>query len=109
MKLVRFVQRLRNETVTLELKTGASVRGTVVGVDNAMSVTVRAARLTVPNKETKSIPLLVVRGTTIRNVLLSETLNLDVLLVDDRPKQARKSSADKGAKKGGYKGRNPRR
>ena len=37
MKLVRFLMKLTNETVTIELKNGATVTGTIVGVSSSLS------------------------------------------------------------------------
>ena len=41
MKLTRFLQKLANETVTVELKNATTVTGTVVGVDVAMNMHMR--------------------------------------------------------------------
>lgn len=39
MKLVRFLMKLNNETVTLELKNGSVVHGTITGVSAAFFYT----------------------------------------------------------------------
>lgn len=37
MKLVRFLMKMNNETVTVELKNGTTVHGTVASVDVSMN------------------------------------------------------------------------
>jgi small nuclear ribonucleoprotein D1 len=47
MKLVKFLQKLTREQVTIELKNGSVVQGTVVGVDTTMNCHLRKAKITV--------------------------------------------------------------
>jgi small nuclear ribonucleoprotein (snRNP)-like protein len=47
MKLVKFLQKLSKEQVTIELKNGTVVQGTVVGVDATMNCHLRKAKVTV--------------------------------------------------------------
>lgn len=47
MKLVKFLQKLNRETVTIELKNGTVIHGTVVGVDATMNAHLRKAKVTV--------------------------------------------------------------
>ena len=47
MKLTRFLQKLANETVTIELKNSTTVTGTIVGVDVAMNTHLRAVKLSI--------------------------------------------------------------
>ena len=86
MKLVRFLMKLNNETVTIELKNGTVVVGTVTGVDVSMNTHLRAVKLTVKGKETLALDHLTIRGNNIRYFLLPESLQLETLLVDDTPK-----------------------
>mmetsp|Transcript_12215 Transcript_12215/g.18739 ORF Transcript_12215/g.18739 Transcript_12215/m.18739 type:complete len:118 (+) Transcript_12215:76-429(+) len=82
MKLVKFLQKLTKEQVTIELKNGTVVQGTVVGVDATMNCHLRKAKVTLRGKTPKSYATLSVRGSTMRAWLLPESLNLDALLVD---------------------------
>mmetsp|Transcript_20585 Transcript_20585/g.66763 ORF Transcript_20585/g.66763 Transcript_20585/m.66763 type:complete len:119 (-) Transcript_20585:195-551(-) len=86
MKLIRFVQKLTNETVTVELKNGTVISGTITGVDIAMNTHLKRVKLTPKGKPTVALDHLSVRGSTIRYYILPESLNLDTLLVDDTPK-----------------------
>merc|ERR1711906_81496 len=103
MKLVRFLMKLQNETVTIELKNGSIVHGTITGVDNSMNTRLKAVKLTVKGKEPHNLDTLSIRGNNIRYYILPDTLNLDTLLVDDAPKQ--KAPKERGGKGKGKRGR----
>mmetsp|Transcript_50398 Transcript_50398/g.75327 ORF Transcript_50398/g.75327 Transcript_50398/m.75327 type:complete len:113 (-) Transcript_50398:72-410(-) len=90
MKLVKFLQKLNREQVTIELKNGTVIQGTVVGVDATMNCHLKKAKVTVRGKNPVSYSTLSVRGSTMRAWLLPESLNLDTLLVDDGPKHNNK-------------------
>jgi small nuclear ribonucleoprotein D1 len=46
MKLVKFLQKLNRESVTIELKNGTVVQGIVVGVDATMNCHLRKVTVT---------------------------------------------------------------
>merc|ERR1711918_278635 len=87
MKLVRFLMKLNNETVTIELKNGTIVHGTVAGVDMSMNTHLRTVKLTVKGRNPIALDSISIRGNNVRYFLLPDSLNLDALLVDDSPKQ----------------------
>jgi small nuclear ribonucleoprotein D1 len=107
MKLTRFLQKLANETVTIELKNNTTVTGTVVGVDVAMNTHLRAVKLSVRGAKPKHLDNMSVRGNTIRFFILADSLNLDQLLIDDTPKQA-PAVRSAGGVRGGSSGRGGR-
>lgn len=104
MKLVKFLMKLNNETVTIELKNGTIVVGTVTGnhflvtyfsikgVDISMNTHLKAVKLTVKGRETIALDHITIRGNNIRYFLLPESLQLETLLVDDTPKVKAKTS-----------------
>lgn len=93
--------KLINETVTIELKNGTVVIGTVIGVDVAMNTHLKTVKLTVKNRNPVQLDNLSIRGNNIRQYILPDGLNLDALLVDDTPKRgAPKERAGRGRGRG---------
>lgn len=86
MKLVRFLMKLANETVMIELKNGTVIQGTVTGVDIAMNTHLKNVKLTVKKRNPVSMDHLTIRGNTIRYFILPDSLPLDTLLIDDTPR-----------------------
>lgn len=106
--------KLNNESVTVQLKNGSSVHGTITGmyllcclrmvcdvasgVDMQMNTHLKTVKLTGRNKEVTALDSLSIRGNNIRYFILPDALPLDTLLVDDAPKP-------KGRKKDDVRGR----
>mmetsp|Transcript_6858 Transcript_6858/g.10297 ORF Transcript_6858/g.10297 Transcript_6858/m.10297 type:complete len:133 (+) Transcript_6858:73-471(+) len=86
MKLVRFLMKLNNETVTIELKNGTTIHGTVSGVDVNMNTHLKGVKVTPKGKNTQDLDSLSIRGNNIRCYILPDNINLDQLLIDDTPK-----------------------
>ncbi|OQV16887.1 putative small nuclear ribonucleoprotein Sm D1 [Hypsibius exemplaris] len=86
MKLVRFLMKLSHESVTVELKNGTVISGTITGVDPAMNTHLKAVKMTPKGRDTMQLESLSIRGNNIRYYILPETLPLDSLLIDDTPK-----------------------
>lgn len=105
MKLVRFLVKLRSETVTVELKNGTIAHGTVVGVDHSMNIHLKSVKLQVRGANPVNIQALSVRGSTVRYVILPDSLSIDSLLVDDGLRPRRSINPDKPASRGRGRGR----
>lgn len=102
-----------NETVTIELKNGTIVHGTITSVSPQMNTALRAVKMTTKNRsnpgqvgETISLDTINIRGSTIRHFILPDSLPLDTLLIDDTPKPKNKArkDADRGGRGGGVGG-----
>jgi len=101
MKLVRFLMKLNNETVTIELKNGSVVHGTITGVDMQMNTHLKTVKMTTRNSDPVSLDSLSIRGNNIRYFVLPDSLPLDTLLVDDAPKpKNRKKDEARGRGRG---------
>eukprot|EP01070_Trichotokara_eunicae_P003126 Trichotokara_eunicae@DN315_c0_g1_i1.p1 len=94
MKLVRFLMKLANESVVIELKNGTVLQGTVVGVDVSMNTHLKNVKMTVKKKNPTAMDQLTVRGNNIRYFLFNDALPLDTMLIDDGPKN--KPTKEKG-------------
>lgn len=102
MKLVRFLMKLSHETVTIELKNGSVVHGTITGVDVAMNTHLKAVKVTLKNKEELQLETMTIRGNNIRYYLLPDSLPLETLLIDDAPKgKGKREGFQRGATRGG--------
>ena len=106
MKLVRFLMKLSHETVTIELKDGTSVTGTIMGVDVAMNTHLRAVKMTPKKREPITLDTLSIRGNNIRYIILPDSIPLDTLLIDDEShKKASRGRGRGGLTRGGPRGR----
>ncbi|RKF63738.1 Small nuclear ribonucleoprotein Sm D1 [Erysiphe neolycopersici] len=93
-----------NETVTIELKNGTIIHGTITSVSPQMNTALRTVKMTQRGRDTITLDTINLRGSTIRYYILPDSLPLDTLLIDDAPKpknKARKEAADRGTGRGG--------
>lgn len=89
--LSRFLMKLGHETVTIELKNGGVVTGSITSADPSMNLVLKTVKM-IPSRGATPVQLdiLSIRGNNIRYVILPDALALDTLLLDDIPKQKTK-------------------
>jgi small nuclear ribonucleoprotein D1 len=106
--------KLSHETVTIELKNGTIIHGTItgehrdmhsmvpfiikrsyIGVDISMNTHLKSVKMTVKGKEPISLETLSVRGNNIRYIILPDSLPLDTLLVEEPRKTKKKKETSK--------------
>ncbi|CAE8600210.1 unnamed protein product [Polarella glacialis] len=105
MRLVRFLMKLSNESVVIELKNSTVVQGTITGVDMSMNAHMKNIKFTVKGKPPVSMDHLTIRGNNIRYVILPDSIPLDTLLVDDSKRLPKAKSAGAGRGRGRGRGR----
>eukprot|EP00356_Strombidium_inclinatum_P002191 CAMPEP_0170480808 /NCGR_PEP_ID=MMETSP0208-20121228/1500_1 /TAXON_ID=197538 /ORGANISM="Strombidium inclinatum, Strain S3" /LENGTH=110 /DNA_ID=CAMNT_0010753405 /DNA_START=1 /DNA_END=329 /DNA_ORIENTATION=+ len=91
MKLVKFLMKLTGETVTIELKNGAVVKGTITSVDMSMNTHLKSVIYKQKGREEQSMDHLTIRGANIRYYFLPESLPLEThLAAEDKKKRVKK-------------------
>ncbi|GFU46140.1 small nuclear ribonucleoprotein Sm D1 [Nephila pilipes] len=75
-------RKLKDETVTVELKNTTQVTGTITDVDVDMSTHLRNVKLSFKNRECVYLESIHVRGRKIRTIILPSDLPLETLLAD---------------------------
>ncbi|KAF1984125.1 Sm-like ribonucleo protein [Aulographum hederae CBS 113979] len=103
MKLVRFLMKCMSESVTIELKNGTTVTGSIASISPQMNTALRGVKVVTKGNDPILMDTINIRGSTIRYFILPDSLPLDTLLLDDAPKpknKARKEQADRGGRGG---------
>lgn len=77
------------------------MHGTITSVSPLMNTALRTVKMTPRGQDAISLDTMNIRGSTIRYIVLPDSLPLDTLLIDDsvKPKnKARKEVADRGGR-----------
>ena len=82
---------------------GTIIHGTITSVSPQMNAALRNVKMTARGQDPLPLDTINVRGSTIRYIILPDSLPLDTLLIDDAPKP--KNKARKETDRGGRGGR----
>eukprot|EP00388_Colpodella_angusta_P022278 GDKJ01056914.1.p1 GENE.GDKJ01056914.1~~GDKJ01056914.1.p1 ORF type:complete len:104 (+),score=20.44 GDKJ01056914.1:36-314(+) len=88
--------KLSGVLITIELKNGTVISGTITGVDMAMNTHLKGVVLTVKGRLPVKLEHLTIRGNNIRYYILPDELPIDTLLIDEATKT--KPPKDKNSK-----------
>ena len=80
MKLLTFIQGLRNQKITLNTKTKLKISGTVLNVDDHMNVFLKGAKVVKDDVVIREAETIVIRGSIIRDVEFDEGFNVNLFL-----------------------------
>lgn len=110
MKLVRFLMNIPNSTnqpVTVELKNGNIINGTLLSCTPLMNLNLKNVKLQQKYQDPILLQYINVRGNQIRQILLPEDLNIDSVLEKSqtRIKGQGAGPSAKPVKRGGLRGR----
>ena len=100
--------KLNNETVTIELKNGTVIHGTITSVDPQMNTHLKKVKLTLRSAAGQppvSLDSIAIRGNNVRYYILPDSLPLDTLLVDDAPRAKKRKEGAAAAARGARGGR----
>merc|ERR1711976_103386 len=87
--LVRFLMKLNNQNVIVEMKTDEVVQGMIYNVENTMNMHLKNVKFTNRFGMEKNFKTMCLRGSNIRFIILPENLQIETILFDDRPKQGK--------------------
>mmetsp|Transcript_42972 Transcript_42972/g.101044 ORF Transcript_42972/g.101044 Transcript_42972/m.101044 type:complete len:83 (+) Transcript_42972:34-282(+) len=81
MKLLQIFRKIKNESITVELKTGVSVQGILIEIDKNMNLYLKNVKRTSKREHSVFISEISIRGSSIRYIILPVWLNIETLLL----------------------------
>lgn len=96
--LLGVLEGLVGDSVTIELKSGNVVTGTLVSIEQSMTAHLSGAKIARPKGEPELHDELSIRGTNIRMFELSEATDIDALLRKAEQAEKRKAAGVGGKK-----------
>ena len=83
MKIPFFLKKILNEIITVELKNGVTVYGTLCKFDKSMNLYLRHVKKCLSKSKSIYFESISIRGSMVRYIILPDWLNLDLILTEN--------------------------
>jgi len=80
MKILQFFKKLLNEFITIELKNGIIIYGTLFKFDKSMNLYLKNVKKSFNREKSVYFDSVSIRGTMVRYIILPNWVNLDLIL-----------------------------
>ena len=82
MKIPFFLKKILNEIITVELKNGVTVYGTLCKFDKSMNLYLKNVKKSLHKEKTVYFDSVSIRGSMVRYIILPNWINLDLILTE---------------------------
>ena len=80
MKILHFLKKLLNEYITVELKNGIIIYGTLFKFDKSMNLYLKNVKKSFNREKSVYFDSVSIRGSMVRYIILPNWVNLDLIL-----------------------------
>mmetsp|Transcript_19293 Transcript_19293/g.39283 ORF Transcript_19293/g.39283 Transcript_19293/m.39283 type:complete len:86 (+) Transcript_19293:2390-2647(+) len=80
MKLNEVFKKIKNEIITVELKTGIIIQGILIEIDKSMNLFLKSCKRISKKGKPVFVSEIAIRGSSIRYIILPIWLNIETLL-----------------------------
>jgi small nuclear ribonucleoprotein D1 len=80
MKILQFFKKLLNEFITIELKNGIIIYGTLFKFDKSMNLYLKNVKKSFNREKSVYFDSVSIRGSMVRYIILPNWVNLDLIL-----------------------------
>ena len=80
MKILQFLKKLLNEFITIELKNGIIIYGTLFKFDKSMNLYLKNVKKSFNREKSVYFDSVSIRGSMVRYIILPNWVNLDLIL-----------------------------
>ena len=82
MKILQFFKKLLNEFITIELKNGIIIYGTLFKFDKSMNLYLKDVKKSFNKEKSVYFDSVSIRGSIVRFIILPNWINLDLILTE---------------------------